>query len=94
MAILDLYMKIIDSIDNGEVALTIFLDFAKAFDTVNHNILFKKRYHYGVRDLPLKWFDPIFQTEYKEYLLMELHLILLKFTVECPKAVSWGHFCF
>ena len=33
LAILDLYMKIIDSIDNGEVALTIFVDFAKAFDT-------------------------------------------------------------
>ena len=57
MAILDLYMKIIDSIDNGEVALTIFLDFAKAFDTVNHNILLKKFYHYGIRGLPLKWFE-------------------------------------
>jgi retron-type reverse transcriptase len=42
-ALLDLYDKISEAIDKREVAVGVFLDLsAKAFDTVNHNILFEK----------------------------------------------------
>ena len=34
----------------------IVLDFAKAFDTVNHALLLRKLEHYGIRGLSLDWF--------------------------------------
>ena len=53
-AILDLHTKIIKSIEKHEKACSIFLDFAKAFDTVNHDILLSKLEYYGGKDIPLK----------------------------------------
>ena len=57
LAILDLHSKIINAFENKKVACSIFLDFAKAFDTVNHKILLKKLSHYGIRGVALKWFE-------------------------------------
>ena len=34
-----------------------FLDLKKAFDTVNHSLLIKKMYAYGIRGNILKWFE-------------------------------------
>ena len=56
LAILDVCIKLVESIEKGEFSRCIFLDFAKAFDTVNHNILINKLEHYGIRGIPLDWF--------------------------------------
>lgn len=39
MAVLEMYDKITEAIDNNTVALGIFLDLFKAFDTADHAIL-------------------------------------------------------
>ena len=44
------------SLDNNEYSCGKFLDFQKAFDTVNHNILLKKLHHYGIRGITNDWF--------------------------------------
>ena len=54
-AIVDLCSKIVTAIEKLEKPCCVFLDFAKAFDTVNHNILLKKLEHYGIRGVALAW---------------------------------------
>ena len=55
-AMLVLRTNIIKPVLNREKSCSAFLDFAKAFDTVNHNILLKKLKYYGIRGLPLNLF--------------------------------------
>ena len=45
MALMTLMNRLISSLDNDEYILGIFLDFSKAFDTVDHVILLKKSWH-------------------------------------------------
>ena len=44
-------------IDSGNHGCGIFIDLKKAFDTVNYGILLKKLEYYGVRGIPLQWFE-------------------------------------
>ena len=55
-AALDLYGKIIKAIEKFEKTCTIFLDFAKAFDTMNYDILQRKLEPYRIRGESLEWF--------------------------------------
>ena len=57
MALIILMDKITKSLENGEFIIGVFLDFSKAFDTVNHDVLLQKLHHYGIRGSALKWFQ-------------------------------------
>jgi hypothetical protein len=57
MALLELLDKLSQSIDEKKLTVGIFIDLAKAFDTVNHRILLEKLQHYGIRGVPLQWFQ-------------------------------------
>ena len=53
LTLFDIFDKISSAIDRKEHSVGIFLDFSKAFDTVDHNILLDKLSHYGIRGLAL-----------------------------------------
>ena len=53
-AIVEISHNLKKAIDNNLYTCGVFLDFAKAFDTVNHQILLKKIETYGIRGIPLK----------------------------------------
>ena len=55
MALMVLTDKLIKSLENGEYVIGVYLDFPKAFDTVDHAILLSKLSHYGIRCNALNW---------------------------------------
>ena len=46
--LVDLIEQIVKSLDNGEFAVTLFLDPSKIFGTINHSILSSKLFLYGI----------------------------------------------
>ena len=57
MALMTLMDNLINLSDKGEYVIGIFLDFSKAFDTVDHGIFLQKLSCYGVRGNALSWFQ-------------------------------------
>ena len=64
-AILDIYEKILNNLDNRQTTCAIFLDLAKAFDTVSHDILLQKLEAYGIRGTCLKLFESYLKNRYQ-----------------------------
>ena len=56
MALVDICEQITNSIDKQEYCAGVFIDLSKAFDTIDHTILFTKLQHYGIRGVTLDWF--------------------------------------
>ena len=74
-----LYDGIISAIDRRE--FTIFLDLSKAFDTLNHDTLFHKLQHYGIRGLA---FDSI-----KSYFSNRLQYVQYNDTSSTTKIIKY-----
>ena len=55
--IVDIDNSIQNNMDNKLFTCGFFLDFKKAFDTVDHSILLSKLYHYGIRGPINEWFS-------------------------------------
>ena len=69
LALIFLIDKISTAIDEGKYVIGLFLDFKKAFDTVNHAILLQKLDYYGIKDTSLSWFRSYLnnRSQYVEY---------------------------
>ena len=55
-AIITLVERVTKALDTGKYVVGVFLDFKKAFDTVDHAILLRKLKCYGIKGNILNWF--------------------------------------
>ena len=56
LAALEFTDRISQEMDVKKIPFSIFLDLSKAFDTLDHTVLFTKLHYYGIRDIALNWF--------------------------------------
>ena len=56
-AITELTSSITKNWENNKSSIAVFIDLSKAFDTLQHEVLFNKLEKYGIRGNTLKWFQ-------------------------------------
>ena len=56
--------------DQGDIPISIFLDFSKAFHTLDHSIVLNKLEYYGVKGNASRWFSSCLTGRY-QYVDME-----------------------
>ena len=74
--------KIFKYLDNKKLPIALYLDFSKAFDTINHAILMDKLKHYGVTGVALRWF--------KDYLTNRKQFVQYKDKVSKMSTITTG----
>ena len=93
-ATLEILNDILTNFDKGQFTFCLFIDFKKAFDKVNYDIVLSKLENYGFRG--------VVNDSFKSYLIgcrqyttanMVICLMLIKPSVEYPK-VPWWDPCF
>ena len=56
-AISEVLGEIVKTLQNGKTTVCILLDLSKAFDSLEHDMIFKKMDRYGIKANSLKWFE-------------------------------------
>ena len=94
LAILDLIQNITNSLNINNFSCNVFLDFAKAFDTVDHTILLNKMQHYGIRGQVYKWFHSYLTNRTQSVFISGAHSKLLNISHGVPQGSILGPILF
>ena len=88
MSLIAVMDKIYEQLDEGNIALGIYLDIQKAFDCVNHSILLHKLNNYGIRGIPLQWIEN-YLTDRKQFVYVnETKSGMMNISYGVPHAVA------
>ncbi len=77
------------ALDNGELAMGIYLDLSKAFDTVNDKILNKNMEKYGLRGVAKDWFSS-YLSERKQYTVLINNVIYRRCILQWPSRTPFS----
>ena len=69
MAVLNNLDYVYENLDQGNTVVSIFMDFSKAFDCIDHQILLRKLHSYGIRGIALDWFRS-YLNDRKQYVVI------------------------
>ena len=61
--------EITNNFENNKITCAIFLDLAKAFDSINHAVLLQKLHTYGIRGIALDQFESYLKNR-KHYIVV------------------------
>ena len=79
---------------NKKLVMGIFLDLQKVFDTVNHSILIKKLFHYGIRGSSLSWFCSYLKNRWMQTFVNDISSSNLLLTCGIPQGSVLGPLLF
>ena len=65
-ALVNIVEDIHEALDSKSFVCAVCIDLEKAFDTVNHQILLSKLYHYGIRGVANKWLSSYLSNRYQK----------------------------
>lgn len=82
LALITLIDKVACALEDGRFVLGVFLDFSKAFDTMNHAILLRKLYKYVIRGAAFTWMT--------SYLSNRLQYVNYNNVSSCAKNITCG----
>ena len=82
LALLEVIDNCYNKLDDSNYVLGIYFDLQKAFDSVDHEILLKKLFHYGIRGKMHEWFS--------SYLKNRQQYTHLNNTISSTRSVKFG----
>jgi len=94
LAVSSICNAFVQCLDEGKIACSIFLDLARAFDTVDHTILLSKLEKYGVRGLPLQLIKSSLTNRYQKTVVDRLKLNEKLVTCGVPQGSTLRPFLF
>jgi len=83
LAIVTVVDDVLRALEDGKTVLGIYMDLAKAFDTINHKILLQKLHHYGIHGPSYNWFKSYLENRFQVVKYSQDIVTTAKLPIEC-----------